>query len=219
MKRRWSLVEVDLLRSMYPECHTDDVAAWMGRTVKQVYMAAHTHHVRKSAEYLASDCAARIQRGKRDPRMAVGQFKPGLVPWNRGLHGVNGYSEARFKPGNKPQTWLPVGTERITKDGIVQRKVSDTGHKAADWVGVHELVWSEANGTVPAGRIVVFKPGTRTTDVAAITLGKLECITRAENMRRNSVHTNYPPEVARLHQLRGALNRQINKRTRALEMQ
>jgi hypothetical protein len=48
-----------------------------------------------------------------------------------------------------------------------------------------------------------------------ITLGRLELISRAENMRRNSYHTRYPKEVAQLIQLRGALNRQINKRLKA----
>ena len=36
-------------------------------------------------------------------------------------------------------------------------------------------------------------------------------VTRAELMRRNSVH-NRGPEIARIHQLKGAIMRQINKR-------
>ena len=38
--------------------------------------------------------------------------------------------------------------------------------------------------------------------------------TRAEHMHRNSVHAHYPPEIARLVQLRGALVRQINRKAR-----
>lgn len=34
-------------------------------------------------------------------------------------------------------------------------------------------------------------------------------------MRRNSYHTNYPKDVQLLIQLRGAVNRQINKRKEA----
>jgi len=33
-------------------------------------------------------------------------------------------------------------------------------------------------------------------------------------MRRNSYHTRYPKEVAQLIQLKGALNRKINRRSR-----
>lgn len=36
-------------------------------------------------------------------------------------------------------------------------------------------------------------------------------MSRHENMRRNSYHTNYPPEVARLVQLKGAISRQVNR--------
>jgi hypothetical protein len=59
--------------------------------------------------------------------------------------------------------------------------------------------------------VVRFKDGQRTTNVADITLDRLECITQRENMRRNSNWTKYPVEVARLVQLKGAINRQINR--------
>ena len=50
-----------------------------------------------------------------------------------------------------------------------------------------------------------------TTEPDQITADRVECITRAENMRRNTYH-RYGPEVAKLVQLRGAINRQIRKR-------
>jgi hypothetical protein len=101
---------------------------------------------------------------------------------------------------------------RTTKDGYLQRKVSDTGHGATDWRAVHALVWESAHGPIPKGSVVIFKPGRKTTDESAIAADGLECLSRAELMRRNSVHSKYPPEIARLVQLRGAINRQINKR-------
>ena len=58
----------------------------------------------------------------------------------------------------------------------------------------------------------MFKRGHATTDSALITADHLDCITRVENMRRNSYHNNYPKEVAQLIQLRGALNRKIKNR-------
>ena len=79
---------------------------------------------------------------------------------------------------------------------------------------MHRLVWEAACGAVPDGHIVVFRPGRKTTDPDKITLDALELLTRAENMRRNSVHSKYPPEVARLVQLRGALTRQINRKAK-----
>ena len=48
-----------------------------------------------------------------------------------------------------------------------------------------------------------------------ITADRVECISLAENMRRNSYH-NYPKPIAELIQLRGALMRKINRAERAL---
>ena len=45
---------------------------------------------------------------------------------------------------------------------------------------------------------------------------KDELVTRAELMRRNSMH-RHGPELARITQLRGCITRQINRRTRAQE--
>ena len=64
---------------------------------------------------------------------------------------------------------------------------------------------------MPVGYLVVFKRGMFTNVLEEITLDRLELVSRAENMRRNSVH-RYGPEIASLHQLRGAVNRQINQR-------
>ena len=81
---------------------------------------------------------------------------------------------------------------------------------------MHRLVWMAANGPLPAGHIVVFKPGRRTTELEAITLDAVELISRAENMRRNSVH-QLPPELARLVQLRGVLIKTINRKAKEAE--
>jgi hypothetical protein len=53
----------------------------------------------------------------------------------------------------------------------------------------------------------------KTILIEEITLDRLECISRRENMQRNTVH-NYPAPIPQLIQLKGALQRQINKRER-----
>ena len=71
-------------------------------------------------------------------------------------------------------------------------------------------MWERAHGAIPAGHAVVFRPGRFTTNPDAITEDGLELVTRAELMRRNTIH-NYPPELARLVQLKGAITRQVNR--------
>jgi len=71
-------------------------------------------------------------------------------------------------------------------------------------------MWEAQNGPVPRGHIVVFKDGNREN----LVLDNFELVTRQELMRRNSYHTRYPREIGLVIQLKGALQRQINKRER-----
>ena len=208
VKRRWTSQEIEVLRAEYPDRKTVLVAKKLGRSERSVFAKAAALGLQKTEEYLASPDACRLRRGQ--GRGIQHRFPKGHTPWNAGRKGwsAGGKSrETRFKKGEKPWTWKPIGSERVTKDGTLQRKVSDTGYPPRDWVAVHALLWREANGEIPEGHIVVFRNG----DKSDIRMDNLELITRAENMRRNSYH-NYPKEIATLIQLRGAINRQINKR-------
>ena len=61
--------------------------------------------------------------------------------------------------------------------------MADTGHKPTDWKAVHVLVWEEHNGPLPDGHIVIFRDGNRENFEPE----NLMALTRAENMRRNSI--------------------------------
>lgn len=54
-----------------------------------------------------------------------------------------------------------------------------------------------------------FKPGMHTVVYGEITVDRLECITKGENMRRNTLH-RYPKEIADVIRARAVLNRRIN---------
>lgn len=215
MKTRhvWTWVETQLLVRCYADACTQDLAEVLGIGVAAICRKANQMGLRKSHEFLASEASGRMARGDHKGRQT--QFKPGLVPWNKGKHHVAGgrSAETRFKAGQLPHTWRPVGSLRITDDGYLQRKVTDTRYPPRDWVPVHRLVWEAKHGPVPAGHVVVFKPGRRTTVEAEITPDTVELVTRGELMKRNSVH-NMPKELAELIQLRGALNRKINARSK-----
>ncbi len=218
-RRKWTAVELDLLRKNFADSRTDDLATALERPYSSVAQKAAQLGIRKSATYLASPDAHRL-----DGLKGMGtRIQPGAVPWNKGKPGSTGTQPGcvatQFKPGrpaNEARNYKPIGSLRICADGYLERKVTDDASlaPARRWVCVHRLVWEAANGPVPAGHVVVFRPGQRTTDAEAITADRLELVTRAENMRRNSVHSKYPPEVARLVQLRGALTRQINRKAK-----
>lgn len=155
---------------------------------------------------------------------AVHRFAKGTVPPNKGQKMPPGWAPGRmastqFQPGAMPFNNLPVGSYRINhgnrKRGtrpVLEFKFSDApGPCTNRWVSVTRKVWIEAHGAVPPGHVIAFKPGRYSVQLQDITLDALECITNAENVRRNSLH-NLPPELAQVHRLRGALTRAINRK-------
>lgn len=214
MKQRapWTEAEIATLRDRYPHQPTRELAAMLGRSERSIYERAYQLGLKKSPEFLASGRAGRLD----GVRGGATRFKPGQTPWNKGTHFVAGgrSADTRFKPGQPPRNAAPLWAYRITRDGYLQQKIGTAkGNNSKRWRGVHELVWIAAHGPLQPGQIVVFKPGMRTTDLAGITLDKVECISRVENMRRNTVH-NLPKPIAQLVQLRGALMRKINNATK-----
>lgn len=220
-KADWTEERLDSLRSFYPRFKTEDVAAILGLRTEQVYAKANQLGLAKSAEYLASPAACRLRRG--DNVGAEYRFQKGHKSWNKGTKGLAGVQEAcratQFKPGQSPANTLPIGSTKFDKSGVLLQKVTnDPGNNSKRWRAVHELVWVAANGPVPAKHIVVFKPGMRTNVLEEITIDKVECISLAENMKRNTRH-NLPPELNEVIQLRAVLTRQINKRMKNHEQE
>lgn len=212
-RRAWTDAERQLLADMYPHCHTADVAAWLQCTVRQCYAAAARWGIVKSEEFLHSAESGRLTSERITERMVAGRFQRGMTPWNKGQHYQAGgrSAQTRFKPGRRPSTTQPIGSYRLDTQGLLQRKVADTpGPNHLRWRGVHELVWIEANGPLPAGHVVCFRPGQRTNVLEEITLDRVECLSRAEIARRNHP-MNKSPELARLVQLKGAITRQVNR--------
>lgn len=90
----------------------------------------------------------------------TGQFEKGKVPWNKGVKGLNlGNKATQFKKGHRPYNWVPIGTERISKDGYVEVKIQE-GKFQKNWKGKHILIWEQYHGRpVPPGYVVIFGDG------------------------------------------------------------
>lgn len=210
----WTDDDVAMLRELYADALRPELEARLGRTMAQIYNKAFSLGIKRSEAYLASPHACRLRQG--DEVGKAHRFSAGHTPWNAGRPFEAGgrSEETRFKKGQPARNAAPIGSYRIKKDGTLQQKISnEAGSNSKRWRGVHELVWVGTNGPVPTGHIVRFKAGTKSNTLEDITLDRLECVTLAENMRRNSVH-RLPKELAQLVQLRGAINRQINKKER-----
>jgi hypothetical protein len=212
MRRFWTKREIAVIRREYPHKDTARIAKRLKRSRIACYQRAQILGLKKSAAYMKRQRA--LERARLQTAGVPYRFGKGHVPANAGLrrpgYSPGRMSETQFKKGNRPHTWMPIGSHRYSKEGYLQQKVTDTGYPPRDWVAVHILLWIEANGPVPPGHAVSFKD----KDKTHIVLDNLELISRGELMKRNSYHYNYPKEIGELIQLRGAVQRQINRRER-----
>lgn len=217
-RQYWTSTEESLLRDLYPDIPCADIAALLGRQLGSVYQAANRLGLEKSAHFRSSDMSGRIARGQQHPNIIASRFRPGIVPWNKGKHYVAGgrSAETRFKTGGMSgaaqHNYVPVGSLRISKDGYLERKITDDPALVPTrrWTAVHRLVWQAAHGAIPAGHVVAYKAGQRTAVEAEITIDRLECISRTELARRNHPNSS-SPMLAKLIQLKGAITRQVNR--------
>ena len=95
----------------------------------------------------------------------TGQFKKGNVPHNKDKKQVEYMSkeaiertkETRFKKGNKPKNYRPVGSERITKDGYIEVKVADPNK----WETKNKIIYKQYFGDIPKGHKVIYADGNK----------------------------------------------------------
>jgi hypothetical protein len=147
---------------------------------------------------------ALIEQRKKDT-----QIKPGNVPANKGKPMpaalYNRLKASMFKPGHTPPNTK-------SKDGVITIRLDNQGHpykhirvSVGKWVHYHRYKWERHRGPIPPGHCIWFKDGNSLNT----NLPNLELITRAENMRRNTI-ARFPPEVrSAIHSL-NKLKKQIN---------
>ena len=216
-RRPWTPEALAEVCRRYPHERTADIARDLGRSIGSIHGQANMLGLKKSPEYMREIHGAHIADAG-----ARYRFNAGTAAWNKGIPGSTGNhpntKRTQFKPGRRPEearNYQPIGTLRICKDGYLERKITDDQSiaPARRWVGVHRLVWESVNGPVPKGWIVVFRPGMATTDSDLITIDRVELITRAENMARNTIHAR-DEELRELSKLKYRLTRAVNKRIR-----
>jgi hypothetical protein len=225
VRRFWTPDKDAILRRLYPNALAKDLAAQLGRGLAAIYQRAASLGLKKSPEFMASPLASRLRRG--DHVGKATQFKKGQVPANKGLRrpgwAPGRMRETQFKPGVRQgiaaKNWRPIGTILPDADGYLRIKIREATPGEAYgfgnvrvWPLLQRHVWQQAHGPIPHGHNIVFKDGNR----ANCALENLECIPRAEMMKRNSVH-NLPAPLPQTIQLLGALKRQIRRKSRGEE--
>jgi hypothetical protein len=211
MKRRfWSSKELSLLRTLYPQHPTRELAARLKRTVQSIHATANNLGLKKTEEFLHSpESRARTQ------------FQKGHIPFNKALRRPGWHAgrmrETQFKKGVRTgmaaKNWVPIGTIRPDSDGYLRIKVREAVHgeeatgfgNSQVWPMYSRYLWEQSNGPIPAKHLVIYKDGKRENCV----IENLELISMAENARRNKMWGRMPPELAAVIQLNGVLKRKI----------
>jgi AraC-like DNA-binding protein len=140
------------------------------------------------------------------------QFKKGQVPHNKGKN-ISEWMDPekyerlksnQFKKGSLPHNTL--------EDGVIKKREDKTGVSylyiriaKANWQLLQREVYRKEIGPLKPTDVVRFKNG-NTLDCSP---GNLEKITKAENMRRNSIH-RHGPEVAKAQFLIKKIESKIN---------
>ena len=138
-----------------------------GRTAHELVKMFNSHFGTQISEHKIISTAYRYgYKNGRDTTIRRGvrvspetEFKKGQTPWNKGLKCVNGSGgvATQFKKGQRPHTYRPVGSERVTVDGYTEIKVADP----KTWKQKQRMIWEQANGPIPKGYKVIFADGDR----------------------------------------------------------
>lgn len=97
-----------------------------------------------------------------------GCFKKGQVPSNKGKSWDEYLTKEQqekskktwYKKGNISSNNVPIGTERINRDGYVEIKIRD-GSLNKNWELKHRLVFIQNYGEIPKGYNVIFLDGNK----------------------------------------------------------
>lgn len=196
-RKRWTKKEDRIMIREYPKKYTGEVAEILGRSIFSVYQRAATLGIKKTEAFRKMELAKQAEKLK-----VVGvksRFNKGRAPENKGKKqseymsraAINRTKATRFKKGNKPHNTRE-------KDGVITtRQNHDDGRKSkwirismGKWYPYHQYRWEKYRGKVPVGHCLWFKDGNTLNEK----LSNLELITRAELMRRNTIH-RYPLEL------------------------
>lgn len=207
MRKIWTPEEDAFMRENYPDNSAEYIAKTLNRSVSSVYGRSQFLGLTKSDEYvlfLKKKSAENLTRAGANSR-----FQKGHSPANKGMKMPDEvYQKVKstmFKKGNIPGNHKPVGYERITRDGYIEMKIAEPNVFRLK----HRIIWEKKYGEIPSGHNVQFRDG----NPLNIDINNLYLISRSEQMKtENSYHANYPEEVKKLIQIKGALQRQINKR-------
>ena len=167
----------------------DNMHKWTQEEIEYIksicWKSYHADTAKKFNEHFNSDItASQIKSliGRLKIKTGItGRFTKGRIPHNKGkkMHPdtLEKLRPTLFQKGHKPQTYRPVGSERINRDGYVEIKVGDP----SEWELKHRYIYEQKYGKIPKEDIVIFLDNDKTN----FDIDNLKHITRRENLYIN----------------------------------
>ncbi|MDR1637986.1 MAG: hypothetical protein LBR93_11700 [Treponema sp.] len=69
------------------------------------------------------------------------RFRPGNISLHKIKKGEHISRNTEFRPGNRPHTWRPVGTERVNGEGYTEIRIRNpSGKPWKNWKAKHRMI-------------------------------------------------------------------------------
>lgn len=154
--------------------YSDEEMAWLEENRLMVISAYHEAFCAKFGREdvsLVNLHALRKRKGWKTGR--TGCFEKGEVPHNKGVPCPEGKGgrhpnarKTQFKKGalsgRARAVVKPIGFERFSKEGYVERKINNDLPFKQRWRAVHLIRWEQVHGPIPAGHALKCLDGDRT---------------------------------------------------------
>lgn len=200
----------DMMIMLYPDEPTYKLAEEFNLPIHKVYRIATKLKLKKSQEYL--DNWELSGRGRMLDLGKNYRFAKGHKSWNTGKSPKDYMRPESYEKLTKTQFKKGTPPLNTKHDGAISLRHDKTGIKyyyirlsKSNWILLHQKIYQDAYGPIPKNHIIVFKD----RNSLNCTLNNLECITKAENMQRNSIH-RYNPELKFAIRTLKNLKKQIN---------
>lgn len=213
MRKRhtWPAEDIELLKQLYHNNTTENIAKKMGLSLCQVYNQAFKLGLKKDTDFLTGPTSGRMQKG--DTRGLSTRFKKGSIPVNKGQKmPPEVYEKVKatfFKKGQWPKSTKYFGQpylfQQRKKNGQLEKYwLIQINRKRRGYLSY----LCEQNGIDLKGKIPRLKSDYSFDRIP--TIDDIIIIGYKDNMLENSLH-RFPEDLRNLIQIKGALQRQLNK--------
>ena len=209
MKKLWTEPELIILRKEYPTTQSIVIAKKLNRSLGSIYSQAKLQGLKKTDEFNRSESSGRMKDGEFGK---ASRFQKNHVSFNTGkkwddfmtIQGKANSLRTTFKKGHLPKNTLHDGMITTRTDSKTKRTYKFIRIALGKWQMLHVYNWEQVNGKLPKDKILAFKGSTDDCS-----LDNLILITRAENMKRNSIQ-RYPEEIKQTIRVLTKLKKTIN---------